>query len=88
MLDLDWEVLIRPAQTVAIYMGVSNLPLLVEGFERHGVSMQTDIALIENGTRPNQRVITGTLARYRGEGDPGRGEKPDHDHHRKRRATA
>lgn len=61
VLDLDWEVLIRPAQTVAIYMGISNLPLLVEGFARHGVSMQTDIALIENGTRPDQRVITGTL---------------------------
>lgn len=60
-LDLDWEVLIRPAQTVAVYMGIGNLPGLIDGFARHGVSMQTDIALIENGTRPEQRVITGTL---------------------------
>ncbi|SDJ25158.1 siroheme synthase CysG [Aliiruegeria lutimaris] len=61
VLDLDWEVLIRPAQTVAVYMGLSNLATLVEGFRRHGVSMQTDIAVIENGTRPDQRVLVGTL---------------------------
>lgn len=61
VLDLDWEVLIRPAQTVAVYMGLSNLAALVEGFDRHGVSMQTDIAVIEKGTRPEQRVVTGTL---------------------------
>ncbi len=61
VLDLDWEVLIRPAQTVAIYMGLRNLPQLIEGFARHGVAPTTDIAVIENGTRPNQRVITGTL---------------------------
>jgi len=62
VLDLDWEVLIRPGQTVAIYMGLRNLPQLIEGFARHGVSLSTDIAVIENGTRPNQRVLTGTLA--------------------------
>lgn len=61
VLDLDWEVLVRPAQTVAIYMGMNNLPALVEGFARHGVSMKTDVALIENGTRPDQRVLIGTL---------------------------
>lgn len=61
VLDLDWEVLLRPAQTVAIYMGVGSLPQLVEGFRARGVSMETDVALIENGTRANQRVICGTL---------------------------
>ncbi|MDJ0630744.1 MAG: siroheme synthase CysG [Rhodobacter sp.] len=61
VLDLDWEVLIRPAQTVAVYMGLQNLPALVEGFGRHGVSMNTDIAVIEKGTRTDQRVLTGTL---------------------------
>ncbi|RYH12222.1 siroheme synthase CysG [Tropicimonas sp. IMCC6043] len=61
VLDLDWEVLVRPAQTVAVYMGLSNLDTLVEGFRRHGVAMETDVAVIENGTRPEQRVLTGTL---------------------------
>lgn len=61
VLDLDWEVLIRPAQTVAVYMGLSNLPALVDGFKRRGVSMDIDVAIIENGTRVNQRVLTSTL---------------------------
>ena len=61
MLDLDWDVLIRPAQTVAIYMGTSNLEKLVTGFLERGVASSTDIALIENGTRPEQKVVTGTL---------------------------
>ncbi len=62
VLDLDWEVLVRPAQTVAVYMGLSNLPVLVEGFARHGVDMATEVAVIENGTLPDQRVVTGHLA--------------------------
>ena len=62
VLDLDWEVLIRPAQTVAIYMGMTNLDKLVDGFLSRGVGESTDIALIENGTRQNQRVVTGTLS--------------------------
>ena len=61
VLDLDWDVLIRPAQTVAIYMGTSNLEKLVIGFLERGVASSTDIALIENGTRPEQKVVTGTL---------------------------
>nr|AFI78388.1 siroheme synthase [uncultured bacterium ws101A12] len=62
VLDLDWEVLVRPAQTVAVYMGLSNLGKLVDGFARHGLDMSTAVAVIENGTRPDQRVVTGTLA--------------------------
>ncbi len=61
VLDLNWDVLIQPAQTVAVYMGLQNLSALVEGFEHRGVSMDADVAVIENGTRANQRVLTGTL---------------------------
>ena len=61
VLDLDWDVLIRPSQTVAIYMGMTHLNELVEGFTSRGVSPDADIALIENGTRSNQKVVTGTL---------------------------
>lgn len=61
VLNLDWESLVRPHQTVAVYMGLATLPNLVEQFARRGVSMETDVATIENGTRPNQRVVVGTL---------------------------
>lgn len=62
VLKLDWDVLARPNQTVAIYMGLSSLDALVEGFAARGVDMTTPVAVIENGTRPEQKVVTGTLA--------------------------
>ncbi|MDQ2089388.1 siroheme synthase CysG [Marimonas arenosa] len=62
VLGLDWNVLVRPGQTVAVYMGLSSLDALVEGFEDRGVDMSTPVAVIENGTRPDQTVVTGTLS--------------------------
>lgn len=62
VLDLDWEVLTRKNQTVAVYMGLSSLKILSEGFANHGVDPTTPAAIIDNGTRPNQRIITGTIA--------------------------
>jgi uroporphyrin-III C-methyltransferase/precorrin-2 dehydrogenase/sirohydrochlorin ferrochelatase len=62
VLGLDWSVLVRPAQTVAIYMGLNSLEALRQGFADRGVDMTTPVAVIENGTRPDQQVVTGTLA--------------------------
>ena len=62
VLDLDWDVLTRKNQTVAVYMGLSSLKVLSEGFASHGVDPATPAAIIDNGTRPNQRIITGTIA--------------------------
>ncbi|MDQ7069859.1 MAG: siroheme synthase CysG [Rhodobacterales bacterium] len=61
VLDLDWDVLLRPNQTVAIYMGLSSLRFMTEEFQRRGVNPETPAAIIDNGTRPNQRVLTGTI---------------------------
>jgi len=61
VLELDWDVLCRKGQTVAVYMGLSNLTTLAEGFEKHGLDPQTPVAIVENGTRENQIVVTGTL---------------------------
>lgn len=60
-LVLDWNSLIRPGQTLAVYMGLANLPALVDGARSHGVDMSTPVAVIQNGTRKNQIVVTGTL---------------------------
>ena len=57
----DWRALAAERQTLAIYMGVSQLDALSERLIRHGRAASTPFALIENGTRPEQRVITGTL---------------------------
>ena len=61
VLGLDWKLLIQPGQTVAIYMGLSSLEELTRGFSTRGVDMRTPVAVIENGTRPDQRVVTATL---------------------------
>jgi len=60
-LHLNWKTLIQPRQTVVLYMGLSSLGAITAGFLSHGADPATPAAVIENGTRAGQRVITGTL---------------------------
>ena len=60
--QLDWEQLIQPSQTIAIFMGLSGLPLIAEALVQHGAMLDTPVAVIANATRTNQQVVTGTLA--------------------------
>lgn len=60
-LGLDWNAMLRPNQTVAVYMGLSSLRRLAEQFEKHGADLDTPAAIIDNGTRENQTVIVGTV---------------------------
>ena len=59
--SIDWASLARPNQTLAFYMGVSQLEWLASQLIAHGRAASTPFALVENGTRPEQRVLTGTL---------------------------
>ena len=59
--DLDWEPLVQAGQTVVFYMGLVSLPLICKQLMQHGASPDLPIALIQQGTTPNQRVYTGTL---------------------------
>jgi len=60
-LDLDWELLARPRQTVVVYMGVGALPLLCERLIAHGRGADTPAAVVENIARAGMRTVTGTL---------------------------
>ncbi len=60
--SLDWSALIQPGQTVVIYMGLSVLPTLMREMIEHGADPALPVAIVENGTRPGQKVVTGTLA--------------------------
>lgn len=58
---LDWESLVRERQTVAVYMGVAGLDRLQLRLLGAGAKTTLPFALVENGSRASQRVITGTL---------------------------
>ncbi len=58
----DWHSLSRPQQTLVIYMGLMKSAHIQQQLLQAGRSPQTPVAILENGTRPEQRVVTGQLA--------------------------
>ncbi len=61
-LELPWPQLARPGQTVVIYMGLTALAALCERLIEAGLPEDWPAAVVENGTRASQRVVTGTLS--------------------------
>lgn len=60
-MDLNWELLVQPQQTVVLYMALQGLEVLCRQLIAHGMSTDTPAALVERGTTPRQRVFTGNL---------------------------
>lgn len=58
----DWPMLARSGQTAVFYMGLGGLARILNQLQAHGAPPQRAAAVIEQGTRPTQRVILGTLA--------------------------
>ncbi len=61
-MNLDWDALARPRQTVVVYMGLHGLDTLCAKLIEHGMPDSTPIAIVQQGTTQNQRVVTGTLS--------------------------
>jgi len=61
-MNLDWDALARPNQTIVVYMGLHGLETLCAELIAHGLPDSTPVAIVQQGTTQNQRVITGTLA--------------------------
>lgn len=59
--ELDWPALTRQHQTVVIYMGLVGLPVICEKLIEHGLPASHPIALVAQGTRADQQVLSGTL---------------------------
>jgi uroporphyrin-III C-methyltransferase/precorrin-2 dehydrogenase/sirohydrochlorin ferrochelatase len=59
---IDWRGLARPGQTLAFYMGVGELDAVRDRLIEAGLPPAMPAALVENGTRPEQRVVVTTLA--------------------------
>ncbi len=60
--NMNWEGIARRDQTIVIYMGLKGLPLLCEALIKHGLTPDTPAAIVQHGTLPTQRVITGDLS--------------------------
>lgn len=60
---IRWESLAKGIDTIAIYMGVGNLPYIRQQLLKYGRDEQTPVAVIHWGTvSTKQRTVTGTLA--------------------------
>jgi len=59
---LDWASLAQPRQTLALYMGVAALSRVAGQLLAHGRAAATPVAIVENGSRRDQRVTLATLA--------------------------
>ncbi len=59
--NLNWRELVQTNQTVVFYMGLVGLPIICEQLIQHGRSPDTPIAIIQQGTTAQQRVLCSTL---------------------------
>lgn len=59
--DLDWQAMARPNQTVVIYMGLVGLAQICSNLIAQGVSPEMPAAVIQQGTTQKQRVVQSTL---------------------------
>jgi uroporphyrin-III C-methyltransferase/precorrin-2 dehydrogenase/sirohydrochlorin ferrochelatase len=60
-MNLNWRALAQPRQTIVFYMGLVGIDVLCRELTAHGLPAATPAALIQQGTTPQQRVLTGTL---------------------------
>ncbi|RKF21236.1 uroporphyrinogen-III C-methyltransferase [Altericroceibacterium spongiae] len=60
--DQNWVGLAGKGRTLVIYMGVKTAPLIAEKLMEDGLSPDMPVAVIENGARPEMRVLRSSLA--------------------------
>ncbi|MEB3336141.1 MAG: uroporphyrinogen-III C-methyltransferase [Leptolyngbyaceae bacterium] len=59
--DVNWQAIALSAETIVVYLGVHNLPYIVQELLAAGLSPSTPVALVRWGTRPEQEELMGTL---------------------------
>ena len=58
---VNWNAIAHGSETIVIYMGIHNLPYIVQQLHSAGLSLETPIALVRWGTRPEQEELIGQL---------------------------
>ena len=59
--SIRWESLAQGIDTLAIYMGVGNLPYICAQLIKYGKKPSTPVALVNMGTFESQKTVVGTL---------------------------
>jgi len=75
-LATDWRVLARPDQTLVVYMGLSAAGKLAAKLLVAGLDRATPVAIVERGTRPDQKISTGALSDLKALADRHQGGGP------------
>ncbi|MFT2089577.1 siroheme synthase CysG [Paraglaciecola sp. 2405UD69-4] len=60
-INLNWQGLAQPDQTIVFYMGLTGLPVICEQLVKHGMSVNTPIAMVQSATTEQHKVVTGTF---------------------------
>ena len=59
--NLDWPALARPRHTVVFYMGIGAASEICRQMINHGLPSLTPVAVVRNGTQPDQQTLLATL---------------------------
>ncbi len=59
--NLDWSKLATGAGTLVIYMGIKNLPMIVDNLINNGRDPQTPVAVVRWASTPEQQSVVATL---------------------------
>lgn len=60
-LEPDWVKLAGAVDTLVIYMGIAKLGSICQGLLEAGLLSHTPVALVQQGTRQEQKTVSGTL---------------------------
>jgi len=58
---IDWAKLADPQRTLVLLMAMENLRDIAHNLVAGGLDARTPVAVVQDGTRPNQRTVQGTL---------------------------
>jgi uroporphyrin-III C-methyltransferase len=60
--DLDWQALVRPRQTVVFYMGIGGISVICRQMRAHGLPATHPVAVVQSGSTDRQQVLVADLA--------------------------
>lgn len=60
--DHDWKALAQPGEVAAIYMGKKSARFIQGRLLMHGIDPDTPVTFVENASRPDQQILSTTVA--------------------------